>query len=57
MKKVIMSVIGFAIAAALIIAVWIPLATHGKNTGTSNETKFDSVDASISTLSTPIPIN
>jgi hypothetical protein len=55
MKKVLMSVIGFAIAVALVVAIWIPLATHGKNTGTANEAKFDSVDTNVNTLASPIP--
>lgn len=55
MKKVVMSVIGFAIAIALVIAIWVPLATHGRTTGVSNETRFDSVDGSVTTLASPIP--
>ncbi len=55
MKKVVMSVIGFAIAVALVVAIWVPLANHGKDTAESNESRFDNVDSSISTLASPIP--
>lgn len=55
MKKVIMSVIGFAIAIALVIAIWVPLATHGKGTATTNEGRFDSLDSGVTTLASPIP--
>lgn len=54
MKKVIMSVIGFAIALALVLAIWVPIANKGRTTATSTLTRSDSVDTSIDTLAAPV---
>lgn len=51
MKKIILSIAMFAIAMALLIAVILPLANHGKENGTKVETQIDSVDTHINTLS------
>lgn len=50
MKKIILSIAMFAIAMALLIAVIIPLANHGKENGTKVEAQIDSVDTDITTL-------
>lgn len=54
MKKIILSVVMFAIAMALLIAVIIPLAEHGKENGQKAEMQMDTVDSEINTLSTSI---
>lgn len=54
MKKIILSVAMFAIAMALLIAVILPLADHGKEMGTRVETQIDSVDTDIAALSSVI---
>ncbi len=50
MKKIILSIAMFAIAMALLIAVIIPLAEHGKENGEKAENQMDTVDTEISTL-------
>ncbi len=54
MKKIILSVAMFAIAMALLVAVIIPLAEHGKENGQKVETQIDTVDTKINTISTLI---
>ena len=49
-----MSVIGFAIAVALIIAIWVPLATHGREAAGRNQTNFNSIDTSVGAMASPI---
>lgn len=50
MKKIIMSVIGLALALALVVSVWVPIASRGKTRGVSNQAEIDSINTSISTL-------
>jgi len=54
MKKIIMSVIGLAIALALVVAIWVPLANKSKTTGQANYDRTETIDGSVTTLSTPI---
>ncbi len=54
MKKIILSIAMFAIAMALLIAVIIPLAEHGKDNGVKAETQMDTVDTEITGLSQAI---
>jgi len=54
MKKIILSIAMFAIAMALLIAVIIPLADHGRENGTKAETQIDSVDTNIAALSSVV---
>ncbi len=54
MKKIILSIAMFAIAMALLIAVILPLAEHGRENGQKVETQLDSVDTKVSSLSTAI---
>jgi hypothetical protein len=55
MKKVVLTIIMFAIGIGLIVGVIIPIATHGRTTGGTANGRFDSSDTSISGLATPIP--
>lgn len=54
MKKIILSIAMFAIAMALVVAVILPLAEHGKENGVKAETQVDSIDTNIDTLSVKI---
>lgn len=54
MKKIILSIAMFAIAIALLVAVIIPLAEHGRENGQKVETQIDTIDAKVSSLSTAI---
>lgn len=54
MKKIILSIAMFAIAMALLIAVIIPLANHGRENGIAVESQINNVDTKIGTLSTLI---
>lgn len=54
MKKIIISIAMFAIAMALLIAVILPLAEHGRENGVKAETQVDSVDTDIAALSSTI---
>jgi len=54
MKKIILSIAMFAIAIALLIAVIIPLANHGKENGVKVETQMDGIDGQIAALSSVI---
>ena len=54
MKKVVITIIGFAIAIGLIVGVIVPIASHGRITGTNADTKFNGADSSISGIATPI---
>jgi hypothetical protein len=54
MKKIILSIAMFAIAMALLIAVILPLAEHGRENGQKVELQMDSVDTKVSSLSTAI---
>ena len=51
MKKIILSVAMFAIAMALMVAVIIPLAEHGKENSQKVENQLSNVDSKINTLS------
>jgi hypothetical protein len=53
-KKIIISIAMFAIAMALMIAVIIPLANHGRENGAEVEGQLDSIDTHIDTLSSVI---
>ena len=54
MKKVVITIIMFAIAIGLIIGVIVPIATHGKTTGQTAKNGMTSIDGSVSTLMQPI---
>lgn len=54
MKKIILSIAMFAIAMALLIAVIIPLAEHGRENGVKSEAQIDSVDTDIAALSSVV---
>ncbi|HEX2925917.1 MAG TPA: hypothetical protein VHP38_06620 [Ruminiclostridium sp.] len=51
MKKIIISIAMFAIAMALLVAVIVPLANHGRENGVKVEGQMDTVDTDINTLS------
>ncbi|EGD47784.1 hypothetical protein Cpap_2187 [Ruminiclostridium papyrosolvens DSM 2782] len=51
MKKIIISIAMFAIAIALLVAVIVPLANHGRENGVKVEGQLDTVDSQINTLS------
>lgn len=54
MKKVVITIIMFAIAIGLVIGVIVPIATHGKTTGQTVKTGMTNIDGSVSTLMQPI---
>jgi hypothetical protein len=54
MKKVVITIIMFAIAIGLIIGVILPIASHGKATGQTAKTRMTTVDGEITTLMQPI---
>lgn len=54
MKKVVITIIMFAITIGLIIGVIIPIANHGKTTGQTVNTRMTTIDADVSTLMQPI---
>lgn len=54
MKKVVITIIMFAIAIGLIIGVIVPIATHGKATGQTAKTGMTTIDGNVSTLMQPI---
>ena len=54
MKKVVLTIIMFAIAIGLILGVIIPITEHGKTTGQTANTRFTGIDGDITTLATPI---
>ncbi|HEY5586474.1 MAG TPA: hypothetical protein VIK78_18530 [Ruminiclostridium sp.] len=54
MKKIILSIAMFAIAMALLVAVILPLANHGRENGVKVETQIDTVDTDIAALSSGI---
>lgn len=54
MKKIIISIAMFAIAMALLIAVILPLAEHGRENGVKAEAQVESVDTDIAALSSTI---
>lgn len=55
MKKVIMSIIGLAIALALVLAIWVPVSNTGKNMGTRTLDRSGTVETQISAVASPIP--
>lgn len=54
MKKIIISIAMFAIAMALLVAVIIPLAEHGRENGVKAEAQVDTVDTEIAALSSSV---
>ncbi len=54
MKNIVITIVMFAIAAALVVAVIIPLSGHGKDTGTNVETRMGNIDSQVSNLADPI---
>lgn len=52
--KVVITIIGFAIAIGLIVGVIVPIASHGRTTGTNADIKFSGADSSISGIAAPI---
>jgi len=55
MKSIVLTIIGFAIAIALLVGVVIPIANHGRDTGQTARSQQDSVDASAKALASPLP--
>ena len=54
MKKIIISIAMFAISMALLVAVIIPLAEHGRENGVKAEAQVDTVDTEIAALSSAV---
>lgn len=54
MKKIVITIIMFAIAIGMIVGVIIPIATHGKATGQTAKTRMTTIDGDVSTLMQPI---
>ena len=54
MKKIVITIIMFAIAIGLIIGVILPIANHGKSTGQTAKTRMTTIDGDVSTLMQPI---
>lgn len=54
MKKIILSIAMFAIAMALLIAVIIPIANHGRENGIKAESQIDTIDSKVDDLSEAI---
>ena len=54
MKKVVLTVISFAIAIGLIIGVIIPLAERGRTEGTNVQNQINAVDGKVNSISAPI---
>jgi hypothetical protein len=54
MKKVVITIIMFAIAIGLVVGVIIPIANHGKTAGQSANTRFTAIDGNVTTLADPI---
>lgn len=54
MKNIVLTVVMFAIAAALVVAVILPLASHGREAGTNVESRINTIDTQIGTLANPI---
>lgn len=54
MKKIIMSVIGLAIALALVVAIWVPLADKSKTSAQTNYNRTNIIDGNVATISTPV---
>lgn len=55
MKKVILGLIMFALAIALVVGVSVPLFNGGRTTGSAARTRQTGADTSISALATPVP--
>ncbi|ACL74506.1 hypothetical protein [Ruminiclostridium cellulolyticum] len=51
MKKIVISIAMFAIAMALLVAVIVPLANHGRENGIKVEGQLNKVDTEINSLS------
>ena len=54
MKKVVITIVMFAISVALIVGVIIPLANHGREAGITVENRLTGIDGSMNTLANPI---
>lgn len=54
MKKIVITIIMFAIAIGLILGVIVPIASHGKSTGQMAKTHMTTIDGDVSTLAQPI---
>ena len=54
MKSIVITVVMFAIAVALIVGIIMPLSNHGREVGTSTETRLTGVDTQMGTLANPI---
>lgn len=54
MKKIVITIIMFAIAIGLIIGVILPIANHGKASGQTAKTRMTTIDGDVSTLMQPI---
>lgn len=54
MKKIVITIIMFAIAIGMIVGVILPIATHGKATGQTAKTRMTTIDGDVSTIIQPI---
>jgi len=54
MKKVVLEIISFAIAIALIVGVILVISNQAHTTGNNAKEKFDRVDSTIDSLSTEV---
>jgi hypothetical protein len=54
MKKIVITIIMFAIAIGMIIGIIVPIATHGRETGQTAKTRMTTIDGDVSTLMQPI---
>jgi hypothetical protein len=54
MKKIIITIIMFAITIGMIIGIIVPIANHGRSTGQTANTRMSTIDGEISTMMQPI---
>lgn len=54
MKKIIMSVIGLAIALALVVAIWVPLANKSRNSAQANYERANTINVNVDSMATPV---
>jgi len=54
MKKIIMSVIALAIALALVVAIWVPLAGKSKDSAHVNYTRTQTIDTKVGEIANPL---
>lgn len=54
MKKIIMSVIALAIALALVVAIWVPLAGKSRTSAQTNYERTNTIDVNVESLSSSV---